>query len=70
MRSSKSFLVFIKSIKGMSYEEHFGDYIQSYTGGDMTSEDRMAALTRGATCKRLRYKDLIAGGPAYPAEAD
>ena len=36
----------------------------------MTSEDQMAALARGATGKRLRYKDLIADGPAYPAEAD
>lgn len=36
----------------------------------MTSEDQLAALARGATGKRLRYQDLIAGGPAYTAEAD
>ncbi len=36
----------------------------------MTSEDQMTVLAHGATGKRARYKGLIAGGPAYPAEAD
>ncbi len=28
--------------------------------------DQMAAMARGMQGKRLRYQDLIAGGPVYP----
>ena len=50
--------------------KHLDRYVQEFAGRHNVrphdTTDQMAALARGATGKRLRYQDLIAGGPAYP----
>ena len=50
--------------------KHLHRYINEFSGRHnvrpQDTADQMTALARGATGKRLRYQDLIAGGPAYP----
>ena len=50
--------------------KHLHRYVNEFTGrhNDRPSDtvDQMAAMAHGMQGKRLRYQDLIAGGPAYP----
>lgn len=50
--------------------KHLGRYITEFSGrhNDRPSDtiDQMTNMAQGLTGKKLRYKDLTAGGPAYP----
>ena len=50
--------------------KHLDRYVGEFTGRRNVREDdtvdQMAAMVRGMAGQRLRYQDLIAGGPAYP----
>ncbi len=50
--------------------KHLDRYVQEFEGRHnrrpLNTIDQMTAMVRGMLGKRLRYRDLIAGGPAYP----
>lgn len=50
--------------------KHLHRYVNELTGRHnqrpLAALDRMAAMVRGLVGQRLRYQDLVAGGPAYP----
>ena len=50
--------------------KHLGRYVSEFSGrhNDRPSDtiDQMTNMAQGLTGKKLRYKDLIAGGPVYP----
>ncbi len=51
--------------------KHLPRYVREFEGRhnrrSLDTIDQMKAMARGMLGKRLRYRDLIAGGPAYPA---
>ena len=50
--------------------KHLHRYVDEFTGRHNArpadTGDQMAGIARGLAHKRLRYADLVAGGPAYP----
>ena len=69
----ESFWAFIKrGHKGVYHSmspKHMHRYLAEYTGRfnarELAPEEHMAEIIKGADGKRLRYKDLIAGGKAW-----
>ena len=50
--------------------KHLDRYVQEFAGRHnirpLDTIEQMGAIVQGLDGKRLRYADLIAGGPAYP----
>ena len=47
-------------------DRYVGEFEGRHNGRPLDTIDQMAAMARGMLGRRLRYADLIAGGPAYP----
>lgn len=54
--------------------KHLASYIFEFAGRHndrpLDTIDQMESMVRSMTHKRLRYRDLTAGGPAYPQEIE
>ena len=51
--------------------KHLHRYVDEFSGRHnirpLDTIDQMAAIVQRSVGKRLRYSDLISGGPAYPS---
>ena len=45
-----------------------GAFEGRYNRRPLNTVDQMAVMAQGMLGKRLRYRDLISGGPAYPRQ--
>ena len=49
-------------------DRYVGGYEGRYNRRPLNTVDQMAVIAQGMLGKRLRYRDLISGGPAYPRQ--
>ena len=47
-------------------DRYVGEFEGRHNGRPLDTIDQMTVMARGMLGKRLRYRDLVAGGPAYP----
>ena len=47
-------------------DRYVGEFEGRHNGRPLDTIDQMTVMARGMLGKRLRYRDLISGGPAYP----